>query len=142
MGISYWIISYSASYFFFYLFGMINPWNFSSCFRAAFCIILKCLSKFELLLWDCTELGKFILVIAVGEMYYMSWICSISWCGRKFYYSPDLKGFAILYYPYFEGRWDYLFVVRLGLLTHYWIKGELLNEYMECLPKNLLYKFC
>lgn len=75
-------------------------------------------------------MGKLILVMAVGDMYYICWICYLRGYGRKFYYSPMRNGFAILYYGYLgwmvEGRLE----ARLGRLLHYWMRGELLKEYM------------
>ena len=108
-----------------------SPLNFSYCCRAAFCIILRCRLKLELRRWDCSVLGKLILVIAVGDMYYICWICYFRGSGRKFYYYPVRNGLAILYSGYFMRRVEVRLEARLGRLVHSWMRGELLKLYMR-----------
>ena len=108
-----------------------SPLNFSYCCRAAFCIILRCRLKLELSRWDCSVLGKLILVIAVGDMYYICWICYLRGSGRKFYYYPIRNGLAILYSGYFMRSVELRLEPRLGRLGHSWMRGELLKLYMR-----------
>ena len=131
MGISYWIIWHCYSYIFLSFLVVISPLNFSYCCRAAFCIILRWRLKLQLRRWDCRVLGKLILVIAVGDMYSICWICYLRGSGRKFYYYPVRKGFAILYSGYFMSRVEVRLEPRLGRLGHSWMRGELLKLYIE-----------